>query len=175
MRTAFIGRFQTFHRGHKDVVEQYSEEDLVIVIGSAGKSRTDENPLNAQEREEIIRECFPDIEIFKIQDQESDEAWLREVLEKTNAEKIVSGNEKVQKIAEDRAKVEKPRMHQPEIYSGSEVRRRINSGGEWSYLIPECAKDKIKEFEEVIKESGTQYEFEPGWKRENAYHGTAEK
>ena len=175
MRTAFIGRFQTFHRGHKNVVEQYSEEDLVLIIGSAGKSRTDENPLTAEEREEIIRECFPELEIFKVKDQESDDAWLDEILEKTGAEKIVSGNERVQRIAEGRVKVEKPDMHEPEIYSGTEVRRRINSGGEWSYLIPKCAKEKMKELEETVKESGTQYEFEPGWKRENAFHGTADQ
>jgi nicotinamide-nucleotide adenylyltransferase len=175
VRTAFIGRFQAFHRGHKNVVEQYSEEDLVLVIGSAGKSRTDENPLTAEEREEIIRECFPEIEVFKVEDQESDEEWLEEILEKTGAEKIISGNERVLGIAEEEVEVEKPDMHEPEIYSGTEVRRRINSGGEWSYLVPECAKDKLNELEEVIQKSGTQYEFKPGWKRENAYHGTSNK
>jgi nicotinamide-nucleotide adenylyltransferase len=175
MRTAFIGRFQPFHRGHKGVVEQYSEEDLVLVIGSSGESRTNENPLTAEERKEVIHECVPEIEVFEVEDRENDREWLREILEKTGAEKIVSGNERVLNIAEGEVKAEKPDMHEPEIYSGSEVRRRINSGGEWSYLIPECAKEKLKEFEERIRESGTQYEFEPGWKKENAYHGTADK
>ncbi|QGA80049.1 adenylyltransferase/cytidyltransferase family protein [Candidatus Nanohalobium constans] len=174
MVSAFIGRFQPFHLGHKHVVDNH-EGELVLVIGSSEKSRTDDNPLTAEERKEIIRGCFPDIKIFEVSDRESDKEWKEEVLEKTEADKIISGNERVRKIFEDEVEVAEPNMHQPEIYSGTEVRRRVNSGGEWSYLVPECAKDKIKQLEETIKKSGTQYEFEPGWKKENAFHGTADK
>jgi nicotinamide-nucleotide adenylyltransferase len=173
MRTAFIGRFQPFHLGHKHVVEQFSDQDLVLVIGSAGESRTDDNPLNAEERAELIHECFPEIEIFQVEDDESDKKWRKKVLEKTRAEAVVSGNERVQKIVEE-VEVLEPDFKDPEIYSGTEIRRRINGGGEWSYLVPECAREKLEEFEEKIKESGTQYEFEPGWKKENAFHGTAD-
>lgn len=176
MRTAFIGRFQPFHLGHKHVVEDYADEDLVLVLGSARESRTDENPLNVEERKSVIHECFPNIEIYAVEDDESDEKWMESIIEKTGAEKIVSGNERVLEIFREMSdlKVEKAEMHEPEIYSGTEVRRRINSGGEWSYLVPECAEEFLKELEEVIRKSGTQYEFEPGWKRKNSYNGTAE-
>ncbi|MFB6100803.1 MAG: nicotinamide-nucleotide adenylyltransferase [Candidatus Nanohalobium sp.] len=175
MTTAFIGRFQPFHIGHKHVVEQFSNEEFVIVIGSAGESRTDENPLKTDERKELIHECFPKIDIFEVEDNESDEAWRKEVLEKTGAEAIVSGNNRVQNIVEKEVEVINPEMKDPEVYSGSEIRRRIKGGEEWSYLVPECAREKLREFEDRIRDSGTQYEFEPGWKKENAYHGTAEK
>ena len=176
MSTAFIGRFQPFHLGHKHVVEQHSDEDLVLVLGSAGESRTDENPLNVEERKSIIHECFPEIEVFAVEDYESDEKWLNEIIEKTGAEKVVSGNEVVLEIFREMSdlEVEEADMHEPEIYSGTEVRRRINSGGEWSYLVPECARDRIQELVETVKKSGTQYEFEPGWKKKNSFYGTAD-
>lgn len=177
MVTAFIGRFQPFHRGHKQVVEAYKDEDLVLVLGSAGESRTDDNPLNVEERKSIIHECFPKIDVYAVEDDESDEKWMEEIIEKTGADKIVSGNEIVLEIFRDLSdlKVEEPEMYEQDIYSGTEVRRRVNSGGEWSYLVPECAVERLESLEEVISNSGTQYEFEPGWKKENAYHGTADK
>ncbi|MFB6116062.1 MAG: adenylyltransferase/cytidyltransferase family protein [Candidatus Nanosalina sp.] len=173
MKIGFIGRFQPFHIGHKHVVEQFSDEELVIVIGSAGESRTDENPLNSDEREEIIRECLPEIDIFHVEDFESDEEWREEVLAKTEVEAVVSGNERAQEIMKEEVEVVEPDYRNPEVYSGSEVRRRIKGGEEWSYLVPECAREKLREFEDRIRKSGTQYEFEPGWKKENAYRGTA--
>ncbi len=175
-KCAFLGRFQPFHLGHKHVVEQFNGEELVLVIGSAGKSRTDENPLKAKERTELIHECHPEIQIYKVEDQESDKEWMEDVIGKTGAGEIISGNKRVRDIFTEMSdlEVKEPEMHRPEIYSGTEVRRRINSGGEWSYLVPECAREKLRELEEKIKESGTQYEFKPGWKKENAYHGTSE-
>lgn len=173
MKIAFIGRFQPFHTGHKHVVEQFSDEELILIIGSAGESRTDENPLTADEREELIRECFPQINIVEVEDVESDEKWKNKVIDNTGAEAVVSGNERVRSIFEGEVEVLDPELKDPEIYSGSEVRRRIDSGEEWSYLVPECVQEKLKEFESTIRESGTQYEFKPGWKKENAYHGTA--
>lgn len=38
-------------------------EPFVLALGSPEKSRTDENPLTATERREIIHACFPDLEI----------------------------------------------------------------------------------------------------------------
>ncbi len=174
-RIAFIGRFQPFHIGHKHVIDQFEEERLALVIGSSEKSRTDENPLTAEEREEIIRECFPEIQIVYVADRESDKDWREEVLEKTGAKKVVSGNERVRRIMEKEVEVLAPETKDPEIYSGTEIRRRIKANEEWSYLVPECAREKLEGFKDKFRRSGTQYEFEPGWKKENAFHGTSEK
>jgi nicotinamide mononucleotide adenylyltransferase len=75
-------------------------------------------------------------------------------------------------LKENGVEVVDPSMKKPGLYQGSEIRRRVNGEEEWSYLVPECAREKLWEFEERIKNSGTQYEFEPGWKKENAYYGT---
>lgn len=57
----FLGRFQPFHIGHYSIVEKILTEykRLMLVIGSAEKSGTDENPWTLQEREEIIRASIP--------------------------------------------------------------------------------------------------------------------
>jgi nicotinamide-nucleotide adenylyltransferase len=181
-RAAFIGRFQPFHEGHRQVREEYREKfNLVVVIGSAGKSREEDNPLIADEREEIIRECFPDLEVFRKEDEETKEEednrrWIRKIEEEMDAEKIISRNNLVRRIVKNHSEAElvEQELHDPEIYSGSEIRRRIRSGEEWRYLVPGCAEEKIEEYEDIIDKSGHDYDFEPGWKKENAHHGTVD-
>lgn len=183
VNAAFLGRFQPLHLGHSQVIEGYIEEydELEVVIGSAGESRTGENPLTADERKELIHACFPDVEIEEIEDEERDEdgnrKWAQKLEKKIDADVLITQNDLVKELAREHTdlKVEEQELYDEELYSGTEIRRRIRSGEEWRYLVPDCAREKLSELTEKIKESGTQYEFEPGWKRENAYHGTAEK
>lgn len=175
----FIGRFQPLHIGHKKVIERYQDEfeNFTLIIGSADKSRTDDNPLNAEEREEVIRECFPDIEVIYKDDHDNDEQWSKELEGKVDADIVISQNNLVKQLVKDHTSmdIEEQELYDPEIYSGTEVRRRVKSDEEWRYLVPKCAKEKIEQLAETIKKSGTQYEFEPGWKRKNAYNNTASK
>lgn len=169
MSKLFIGRFQPLHKGHKKVIEK-NREELTVVIGSAQESGTEKNPLNAEEREEIIRECFPEIEIIYLEDFETDKEWREKLDEKTDADTVLTSNPDVKKAVRPNFDIEEPDFFDPEIYSGDEVRRRIKSDEEWRYLVPGCCKQKLEEYIEKIKQSGIQYEFEPGWKRENAYN-----
>ena len=180
-KTVFLGRFQPMHRGHKQVIEDHMDEkNFAVVIGSAGKKREEENPLTAEEREELIKSCFPDLEILHLEDRDEDEGgneqWLND-LEGLGVEKVISQNDLVKDLVKGREGLELVEQHlyDPEIYSGTEVRRRIRSGEEWRYLVPECSEGTLENFLKVIKDSGIQYDFKPGWKRENAYHSTADK
>lgn len=183
MKAAFLGRFQPLHQGHYQVIENLLDEygEIEVVIGSADESRTEKNPLTAEERENIIRGCFPETDIKKLEDEEKDDEgnrrWAEKLGEKVDADVLLTQNDLVKKLIEKHTdlEVKKQDLYDKELYSGTEVRRRIRSGEEWRYLTPECAKDRIEDLAEEIKQSGQQYEFEPGWKRENAYHGTAEK
>lgn len=178
MKAAFIGRFQPFHQGHHHAIKRCREEfdELEIVIGSSGESRTEENPLTAEEREEIIRNCFPKMEIKYLEDEErGDEGnrlWAEKLDRKLDAEVLVTHNELVKSLAEEHTNLEvrEHEMHEEDLYSGTEVRRRIRSGEEWRYLVPGCAKETIEDKIEHIKESGVQYEFEPGWNPENTHN-----
>lgn len=171
-RAAYIGRFQPLHQGHYRVIQKYSSEfdDFLVVIGSSDKKKEQENPLSTQERIEIIENCFQDLEIMVKKDQpEKDQEWGQKLEKKTGADIIISQNDHVVDIVKEYTDMEPLRQEKfdPEIYSGQEVRRRIRSGEEWSYLVPKCARDKINELEDVFKKTGVQYEFTPGWKKEN--------
>ncbi len=188
MKAGFLGRFQPFHLGHHNVVEEEKAkyEDFTVIVGSPERSRTERNPLSFEERKKLIKACF-DVEIIGLEDTEEDpqnsdpestanERWAQ-LFEQKGFSKVISGNDKVKEIIEKHTdiKVDRPEMFSEKIYSGTEVRRRIKSGEEWRYLTPECSHTVLEDLLEKIKKSGTQYNFEPGWKRDNAYHGTAEK
>jgi bifunctional NMN adenylyltransferase/nudix hydrolase len=52
-----IGRFEPFHNAHYELVKEALSlgETVLIIIGSAHKARTIQNPWTAEEREEMIR------------------------------------------------------------------------------------------------------------------------
>ena len=162
---AFLGRFQPFHRGHLSVVEGL--DDFIIAVGSASKSRTEDNPLSFEERKRLIEACV-DTEVVGLEDTgktpEGNREW-GEKLEGLGADVIVSGNDLVKRIVRDYTDLglEEPEMLQQSIYSGTEIRRRIRSGEEWRYLVPDCAANLLEEDLSVIRESGPSHEFEPGW------------
>jgi len=59
---------------------QNNFERLLLIIGSADKSGTDENPWSVQEREEIIRASIPlelqeKIDITSLADVPDDDEW----------------------------------------------------------------------------------------------------
>lgn len=180
-KTVFLGRFQPIHRGHKRVIEDHTDDDnFAVVIGSAGKKRDGKNPLSAEEREKLIGACFPSLEILHLEDKDEDEGghdeWIKS-LKSLGVKKVISQNDLVEELVtkDENLELLKQDLYDPEIYSGTEVRRRIRSGEEWRYLIPKCSEDTLEKFLEEIKDSGVQYDFNPGWKRENAYHDTFEK
>ena len=189
MKAGFLGRFQPLHLGHKEVIHNYRERfsEFHILIGSAEKSRTERNPLTFEERKKLIKNCFPDVEVLPIEDTDEspeDTDWNDEVnkkwaekFDKKGFDLIISGNELVRDIISNHTNidVEKPEMYNQKIYSGTEVRRRIKSGEEWRYLTPKCSHESLESQLDNIKKSGTQYEFEPGWRRKNSFHSTAEK
>ena len=56
-----IGRFQPFHNQHQKLVEHALEiaDKVVILVGSAHAAPNPKNPFTFEERESMIRRCFP--------------------------------------------------------------------------------------------------------------------
>lgn len=163
-------------------MEKYQEEyNLKLVVGSSEKEGTEKNPLSFEERKKLIEACHPEIEIIDIADEgdseEGNQRWIKKVKKKTGAEAVISQNQLVKDIASEdqELKLVEQELYQEEIYSGTEVRRRVRSGEEWRYLLPDCCEQIFEDLLEKVKDSGIQYDFEPGWKKENAYHDTWKK
>lgn len=105
----FLGRFQPFHIGHMSIVEKIFQQDfqrLLLIIGSADKSGTDENPWNVQEREEIIRASIPlelqeKIDITPLADVPDDDVWCENLKVLLPPEvTLFTGNDWVKSICE---------------------------------------------------------------------------
>lgn len=84
----FIGRFQPFHNGHKEVIKKALEltDNLIVLIGSSNVSRSIRNPFTFKERKALIQKCFSN-NIFKailpLNDYPyNDSRWIVEVTSK---------------------------------------------------------------------------------------------
>ena len=82
-----IGRFEPFHNAHYELVKEALSlgETVLIIIGSAHKARTIQNPWTAEEREEMIRDTLtPEegerVQFFHVRDYfYINNRWLTEV------------------------------------------------------------------------------------------------
>jgi nicotinamide-nucleotide adenylyltransferase len=170
MKAVFVGRFQPFHKGHLKVVERYSDKyEVEVVIADAG-SRTRDNPLGPEERRDIIEQCI-DHEVRVQQDfPDNDGKWAEQLVNMTGADSVITRNDWTRKAVAQNTDVEiiEQELHRRSMYSGTEVRTRIRSGDEWRYLVPQCCVDEIEKNLDKIESLGIDYEFEPGWKPENA-------
>lgn len=161
MKAVFLGRFQPFHKGHMYVVEKWKDDfdEFCVVIGSPKKSRTEKNPLSAEERREIIRSCYSGIEIVEVEDEDrgkkGHKAWTKRFVEKTEADVVISGNSLVQELIEDYSNVKLVRIEnvRPQKFSGAEIRQRIREEKEWRNLVPNCSRDVNQKYVNVIKNS----------------------
>jgi len=65
MSALFIGRFQPFHNGHLDAIQQSLKKTgmLFIGIGSAAENYLPENPFTAGERIEMIKAALDEAKI----------------------------------------------------------------------------------------------------------------
>ena len=57
-----VGRFQTFHKGHQDMVDRAIElcDRVGVLIGSSQESGTNKNPFSYEMREQLLRKIYGD-------------------------------------------------------------------------------------------------------------------
>lgn len=158
-RAAFVGRFQPYHVGHHRVIEEYRPQydEFVIVVGSAETARTPSNPLTADERERILRACQSDVELRRLADEDRGEAgyvtWARRLESLSDADIVISRNALVIRLVREytTARIVQQTLHDPDRFSGTEVRRRIRADEDWEELVPACARDVIADLQAIIR------------------------
>ncbi len=141
----FLWRFQPFHIGHMSIVERILTDygRLILVIGSAEKSWTEDNPWTLQEREEIIRASIPlelqeRMDIIWLDDVPDDDIWCENLKNILPSEVILfTGNEWVRDIcARHDIQTEWIDSYQIDI-SGTRIREMIQRGedvSKWTTL-----------------------------------------
>jgi nicotinamide mononucleotide adenylyltransferase len=117
-----------------DKIFQNDFERLLLIIGSADKFGTDENPWNVQEREEIIRASIPleiqeKIDIASLADVPDDDVWCENLKVLLSLEVILfTGNEWVRDICE-RHGIQTDWIDSYDIdISGTRIREMIQKG-----------------------------------------------
>lgn len=84
----FIGRFQPFHIGHKNVIDVALEkaDNVIILIGSSNIARSHRNPFNFAERKMMIEYAYPEalrerLIIRPSEDLYNNQLWIKKTQE----------------------------------------------------------------------------------------------
>jgi nicotinamide-nucleotide adenylyltransferase len=158
MRGLLVGRMQPVHEGHLEVIKGILNEvnEVIIGIGSAQLSHTLKDPFTAGERIMMLTKALTENEIsasryyiIPIQDITCNSVWVAHVEMLTPPFNYVySGNPLVQRLFLERGyHVKEPPLFNREIYSGTEVRRRMLAREDWESLVPNSVLGVIKEIE----------------------------
>jgi nicotinamide-nucleotide adenylyltransferase len=161
----YIGRFQPFHLGHLEAVKYIlgKVDELVIVVGSAHDSHTQENPFTAGERITMIRLALKEARIdanrytvLPLPDAEFHKVWVSHLLSQTPSFDLVFTNESLtgRLLKEAGMPVEKIPMFNRGAFTATEVRKRIIEGKNWEELLPKSVAAYVRQIkgEERMRE-----------------------
>ncbi|MEM2875982.1 MAG: nicotinamide-nucleotide adenylyltransferase [Candidatus Bathyarchaeia archaeon] len=155
-RGLFVGRFQPFHNGHLKVVKDLLQrvDELIIAVGSSQYSHEASNPFTAGERMIMIRKAL-EVEkispskfwITPIPDLNVHMLWVAQVVGYTPKFDVVFTNEPLTRrlFIEAGYRVESIPYYKRDIYSATEIRRRILKGEPWEDLVPKPVMETIIE------------------------------
>jgi len=149
-----IGRFQPFHIGHLEVIKTISRQcdRLIVGIGSAQLSHTFENPFTAGERHLMINRALHDegldnYFLVPMVDINRYAVWVAHVQSLVPPFQDVYTNTPLTRRLFEEAgyNVRSAPLFNREVYSGTEIRKRIISGKEWEHLVPKGVAETIIE------------------------------
>jgi nicotinamide-nucleotide adenylyltransferase len=154
-RGFLIGRFQPFHDGHKQLVDDIAAEvdELVVGIGSAGDSHSVRNPFTAGERVMMITKTLEAMDIttyaVPIEDLNRNSVWVSHVQSMSPKFDVAYSNNPlvIQLFDEAGVRVEQTGMFNREELKGSEIRELMIAGGPWAEYVPEPVADVIREID----------------------------
>ena len=157
MRAFYIGRFQPYHLGHQQVLEQISQEadEIIIGIGSAQLSHTASDPFTSGERVMMITRSLKHLDkvlyVIPIEDIRRNAVWVSHVCSMTPYFDVAYTNNPyvIRLFEESGFKVKKSPLYQREKFSGTEIRRRMLSNEAWEHLVPIAVVNVIKEIDGV--------------------------
>lgn len=154
-RACMVGRFQPVHKGHVramlDILAEFDE--LVIVLGSAQLSHELKNPFTVGERMVMLRLALSEAGVrperywvVPVPDAPMHAAWVSMVLAYCPRFEVVFSNEPLTRrlFIEAGFEVRPIPFFKREIYSATEVRRRMLMGEPWEDLVPKSVAEFIK-------------------------------
>jgi len=159
-RAIILGRFQPPHLGHIEVFKQILGEvdELIIGVGSAQESHTQENPFTAGERILMISRALAEagvelsrVHIIPIPDVNNNAIWASHVVSLSPPfTRVYSGNPLVNRLFKEAGfEVRTPPLYRRKEYWGTEIRGRMTRGEKWEDLVPGSVVEVMKEIKAV--------------------------
>lgn len=130
------------------------------MVGSAGKSRRKRNPLSFEERRKMISDCFPDLEVLPLEDEDRGEVgyrdWTEKFMEKAEQDVVITRNDLVQGLVRkySDAEIKEQQLFMPGKCSGTKIRQKIRNNEKWRQLVPDCCESRIEDCRDIIAETG---------------------
>ncbi len=159
-RAFIVGRFQPFHKGHLEVIQEIlkDHDSVIIGIGSAQYSHTLQNPFTAGERHLMISNTLEMNKIFNfyiipIEDVNSNPLWVAHVESLTpKFNNVYTNNPLVKRLFfEKKYNVKSMELINRVEWSGTRIREKIIRGENWENDVPEAVKDIIFEIDGVSR------------------------
>lgn len=130
-----IGRFQLhdLHQGHREMIEivQGRHDKVILFLGTVKKSPTTKNPLDFQNRKEMILSQYPDLTILPLADHSSDLTWSQEldrlIQENSNSDVIIYGG-RDSFIPHYHGQYPTHQLDEVVGYSASQIRQDLSQG-----------------------------------------------
>jgi len=153
----FVGRFQPLHLGHVHAVLHILKDEprVVIAVGSSLSSHELRNPFTMGERVQMILAALSESGIDRgrylitgVPDTPFHPSWVTYVLKSVPPISKVYTNDPLTAtlFEEEGYKVIPVPLKDRGDYSGTEIRRRILAGENWSQLVPPSVYKLIREF-----------------------------
>ncbi len=155
-RGLYVGRFQPFHKGHLQVIKRILEEveELIIVIGSSQISHELDNPFTAGERIAMVRRALTEegvdasrYYLIPVPDTNMHSIWVNIVISLTPPFEVVYSNSPLTRRLFEEAgfEVKSVPLFLREVYSATEIRRRMLADEPWEDLVPKGVAEIIAE------------------------------
>ncbi len=159
-RGLYVGRFQPFHLGHLEAIEDVLKKvkEIVIVIGSAQYSHNIDNPFTAGERVVMIRRALQEagldysrLWVVPVPDVHLHMLWVSALEGYTPHFDVVYSNEPLTRrlFMEAGYKVKNIQFFRRKVYNSTLVREKMLAGENWTKLVPKSVADFVNEIDGV--------------------------
>ncbi len=154
-RGFYIGRFQPFHDGHREMTDNIAAavDEVVVGIGSADASHTVRNPFTAGERIMMVSRVLDEFDaqtyVVPIEDIDRNAVWVGHIQSMApDFDVAYSNNPLVIRLFEEAGiEVRQSEMYNRGDLKGSRIRSRMIEGKDWAHLVPDAVVDVIDEID----------------------------
>jgi bifunctional NMN adenylyltransferase/nudix hydrolase len=129
-----VGRFQVneLHEAHIELIQKVKNDHdrVIIFLGLSSVRNTRNNPLDFKPRQAMLREAFPDVEVFYVDDCASDDVWSKNLDGQINkwlqpSQTVILYGSRDSFISHYKGKFRTITLESKTYVSGTDIRKKI--------------------------------------------------